>query len=111
MTRTNVSSSTIRTKAGRRDIEGAEGNTHREIPVHGPACPASMKTPHAGYKVALAAFGSRVARSNLDAADKPEHEDNDQYQTENAAQSRPAPPIVAMVATEAAEQQDHQDDN
>jgi hypothetical protein len=70
-----------------------------------------MKTPHAGYKVALAPFGSRVARSNLDAADKPEHDDNDQYQTENAAQSRPAPPIVAMVATEAAEQQDHQDDN
>jgi hypothetical protein len=32
--------------------------------------------------------GSRVAGSNLHATDRPEHDDNDQYQTENAVQAR-----------------------
>jgi hypothetical protein len=54
--------------------------------------------------------GSRVAGSNVDTADKPKDDDNDQYQAENAAESRSAIPTITMVATEAAEQQDHQDD-
>jgi hypothetical protein len=113
--RTNASSSTIRTKAGRRDVEGTDGNTQRGIPVHGPAFLASMKTPHTGYKVALAALAAnwqpgrrlKFAPRRRQARARGQRS----IQTENAAQSRPAPPIVAMVATEAAEQQDHQDDN
>jgi hypothetical protein len=72
--------------------------------VHGHAWTASNRRASAGN-------GSRLAGSNVDAADKPKHDDSDQYQAENAAESRSAIPTITVVATEASEQQDHQNDN
>jgi hypothetical protein len=72
--------------------------------VHGHAWTASNRRASGGN-------GSRLAGSNVDTADEPKHDDNDQYEAENAAESRSAIPTITMVATEAAEQQDHQDDN
>jgi malonyl CoA-acyl carrier protein transacylase len=70
-----------------------------------------MKKSRACYEVLPTTIGNQFGRSNVDAADKPEHNHNDQNQTENAAESRPAIPIIAMVATEAAQQQKHQDND
>jgi hypothetical protein len=45
------------------------------------------------------------------AAEQPEYENNDQYQTQGAAQARPTIPSVPVIATAAAEQQDEQDND
>jgi len=68
----------------------------------------STERPHA---LQDAVGRHRLPGSNIDAPDKPEYDRNDQYQAENAAESRSAVPIITMVAAEAAEQQDYQDDN
>jgi hypothetical protein len=70
-----------------------------------------MEKSCACYEVPPTTIGNQLAKSNIGAADKPEHNHNDQNQTENAAESRPAIPSIAMVATEAAEQKNHQDDD
>jgi len=43
-------------------------------------------------------MATRFAGSNLHAADQPEHNNDDQHQAENAAESRPAIPVIAMIA-------------
>jgi hypothetical protein len=70
-----------------------------------------MEKSRAFYEFPPTTIGKQFARSNVDAADEPEHNHDDQNQTENAAESRSAIPIIAMVAAEAAEQQNHQDDD
>jgi hypothetical protein len=77
----------------------------------GPDAAVSSRAWTASNRRASAGNGTRLAGSNVDTADKPKHDDNYQYQAENAAESRSAIPTITMVATEAAEQQDHQDDN
>src|SRR5260221_7542135 len=110
-TRTNASSSTIRIEAGRRAKESTSGNTQRGISFRGLAYLESMEKSRTCYEVPPTLIRCQLARSNVDAADKPEHNHDDQNQTENAAESGPAIPIIAMVTAEAAEQQNHQDDD
>src|SRR3984893_7955243 len=52
--------------------------------------------------------GGRSA--DTQAANQPDHDGNDQYQTKNAAEPRPAIRAVAIVAT-ASEQQNQHEDN
>jgi hypothetical protein len=47
-------------------------------------------------------IGMRFRGSDLQSADKPEHDDNDQNQAENPPEAGSAVPIIAMIATEAA---------
>ena len=47
----------------------------------------------------------------MHATDKPQYDEDDQYQAENAAQAAAHHTDLAMVATEAAKQQDHQYDD
>jgi hypothetical protein len=44
-------------------------------------------------------------------AKKPKHEENDQYQTQSAAEPSSTIPIVPVIAAATAEQQDEQDDD
>jgi hypothetical protein len=60
--------------------------------VHGHAWTAPNRRASGGN-------GGRLGGSNVDTADKPKHDDNDQYQAENAAESGSAIPPITMVAT------------
>ena len=44
--------------------------------------------------------------ADMQAAEEPEHEKNDQYRVENAAESGSAIPAISVIATAAAEQQE-----
>ena len=54
---------------------------------------------------------SRLGLVDVHAADEPEHDKNDQYQAESAADSRCTIPVVPVVSTSPTEQQDQQDND
>jgi two-component sensor histidine kinase len=99
-TRTNASSSTIKIDAELGVEE--DGNAQRGNPLHGSACLRSMKKPVRVTKRRRPGIGMRFRGSDVQSADKPEHDHNDQNQAENPAEAGAAVPIVAMIATEAA---------
>jgi hypothetical protein len=70
-----------------------------------------MEKPRTRWSSSSDAIITPFAGSHVQASDQPQHDDNDQYHTENAAKSGPAISVIAMIATKAAEQQDHQDNN
>ena len=57
---------------------------------------------------AASCHGSRAGTSNVNAADKPKHDDHNQHQAQDAAEPSSAVPSVAMVTTKAAKQNDDQ---
>jgi mono/diheme cytochrome c family protein len=55
--------------------------------------------------------GSGSSAIDMQAAEEPKNEKNDQYQAQSAADPRPTVPTVPVIATAAAEQQDDQDND
>src|ERR1039458_327783 len=58
-------------------------------------------------------FECKAGRSTADmqAAEEPKHQKNDQYQAQSAAEPSSTIPVVPVVATTATEQQDDQDND